>query len=112
MTLLVFIIQMILFSLWNVAAINRYKKPKTDWFHIIGFMVKLPPLILLYPNILFILIYLNIVWTIYDLIISKGISGKWFLVGTTSKIDKFLGKFKFYIQGLLLLGTILYAIIS
>lgn len=113
MVIILISLVIVLFALWNVAAINRCKtKPKIDWFHIWGFIIKLPLLCFLYPNILYLLIYLNLSWTVYDLIISKGISGKWFLVGTTSKIDKFLGKYKFYLQGLLLLGTILYGLMN
>jgi hypothetical protein len=111
MVCIIISIVIILFALWNVAAINRSKiKPKIDWFHIWGFIIKLPLLYFLYPNILYLLIYFNIAWTLYDLIISKGISGKWFLIVTTSWFDKTLGKYKFYIQGLLLILTILYSI--
>lgn len=109
--MIILTITIILFALWNVAAINRCKKKtKVDWFHIIGFLIKLPLVYFIWPNILYLLIYFNLCWTGYDLIISKGISGKWFLIGTTSWFDKTLGKYKFYIQGFILIATIVYAI--
>lgn len=108
---LLIIYLMLLFAVWNITAI-RYKQRPTKGrnraFHMVGLFLKLPPIILMFPNVKQMLIYAIIVWPIYDLIISLGIAKIPFLIGTTSKIDKTLGKVKFYLQALLIIYTILY----
>lgn len=112
--LLIILLIVILFSIWNGLVIRWYltkdQKYSTYW-HRVGFVVRALLPILLYPDWGFILIYLNLSWTVYDMIINTINGWNLLYVGGTSEIDIFLKRFHIPLKIALLIITIVYFVI-
>ena len=108
------ILTVILFAIWNGLVIKWYltKDQKwSDYWHGLGFIIRALPIVLIYPNLLWILIYANIAWTVYDIIINLFMGQSIFYIGKTSTFDKTFGKWLFVGKALLLILTILILIL-
>ena len=104
----------LLFAIWNGLTIKWYLTKEQRYskaWHAVGFVVRSLPVVMLYPDWVVILIYLNIAWTLYDMIINIVNGWNLFYIGNTSAIDRIVGKWLFFCKGVLLLITIIYAII-
>ena len=103
-----------LFALWNSLVIKWYltkdQKYSTYW-HIVGYFIRAIPLYYIYPNILWILIYTNIAWTLYDMIIYKVNGWNLFYIGKTSTTEKLFGKLTLIGKAILLILTLIYIFI-
>ena len=109
----ILLILALLFSIWNGLVIKWYLTKDQKWskyWHGLGFVIRAIPVVLIYPNWLWILIYTNVAWTIYDMIINLFMGQSIFYVGKTSWFDKTFGKYLFIIKALLLILTIYYII--
>ena len=108
-----YLIIIILFSLWNGYFI-RWQQTKdikySKIWHSLGFIIRVLPVIELYPNYELLLIYLNLAWTFYDISINLIIKQSMFYTGTTSWFDKTFGKYLFIPKTILLILTIYYLI--
>lgn len=114
MTNLILILIGFLFAIWNGLVIKWYltKDQKwSDYWHGVGFIIRALPIVLIYPNLLWILIYANIAWTVYDIIINLFMGQSIFYIGKTSTFDKTFGKWLFVGKALLLILTILILIL-
>ena len=103
-----------LFAIWNGLVIKWYLTKDQKWskcWHGLGFIIRAIPIALIYPNWLWILIYTNIAWTIYDIIINLFMGQSIFYIGKTSTFDKTFGKWLFVGKALLLILTILILIL-
>lgn len=114
MNLLIVLLLAVLFAIWNGLVIKWYltkDKKYSKYWHGVGFLVRGILSITLYPEWGYILIYLNLSWTVYDIVINL-INGWGILyVGGTSVIDKFLRKYHILLKSVLLLMTIGYFVI-
>ena len=103
-----------LFALWNGLVIKWYltkdQKYSTYW-HIVGYFIRAIPLYYIYPNILWMLIYANIAWTLYDMVINKINGWNLFYIGKTSTTEKIFGKLTLIGKAILLLLTLIYILI-
>ena len=103
-----------LFALWNGLVIKWYltkdQKYSTYW-HIVGYFIRAIPLYYIYPNILWMLIYINIAWTLYDMVINKINGWNLFYIGKTSTTEKIFGKLTLIGKAILLLLTLIYILI-
>ena len=108
------IIIVILFAVWNGIVIkwkHTDEKIYSIIWHGLGFVIRGYCLLLIYPDWLLMLIYANIAWTVYDMVINVINGWNLFYIGNTSVIDKVFGKWLYICKGILLLTTIIYAII-
>ena len=103
-----------LFALWNGLVIKWYltkdQKYSTYW-HIVGYFIRAIPLYYIYPNIMWILIYSNVAWTLYDIIINKINGWDWFYISKTSATEKLFGKLTLIGKAILLILTLIYIFI-
>ena len=99
-----------LFAIWNGLVIKWYLSRKqiysTLW-HGVGFIIRALPVLLIYPNWLWILFYLNVAWTVYDMIINMVNGWNLFYIGKTSQFDKIFGKWLYICKAVLLVTTII-----
>jgi len=111
---IIILLIVILFSTWNGLVIKWYLtknvKYSTYW-HIIGYFIRVIPLYYIYPDTMWILIYTNISWTIYDIIINKINGWSIFYIGNTSGIEKLFGKLTLIGKAILLMITLIYIFI-
>ena len=114
MNLLIVLLIALLFAVWNGLVIKWYltkdQKYSTYW-HIVGYLIRVIPLYYIYPNITWILIYINIAWNLYDIIINKINGWDWFYIGKTSATEKLFGKLTLIGKALLLILTLIYIFI-
>ena len=109
----VILLIVLLFAIWNGLVIKWYLTKDQKWskyWHGLGFIIRALPIVLIYPNLLWILIYTNVAWTIYDMIINLFMGQSIFYVGKTSWFDRMFGKYLFIIKTILLILTIYYII--
>ena len=102
-----------LFALWNGLVIKWYltKDQKySKYWHVVGYFIRAIPLYYIYPNILWMLIYTNIAWTLYDMIINLINGWNLFYIGKTSTTEKLFGKLTLIGKAILLTGTIVYLV--
>ena len=104
----------ILFALWNGLVIKWYLTKDQKWskyWHGVGMLIRAVPLYFVYPHWGWMLLYCNVAYTIYDEIINL-VNG-WGLgyIGTTSALDRKLGKWSYALKAVLLLITIIYYVI-
>ena len=104
----------ILFAIWNALVIKWYLTRDNKWskyWHILGYIIRALPVIIIYPNVVAILLYVIISWVLYDILIN--IINGWdiFYVGNTSWFDNTFGKYLFIPKVLLLIGTIIYMLL-
>ena len=104
----------ILFAIWNALVIKWYLTRDSKWskyWHILGYVIRVLPIIIIYSNIVVMLIYINISWILYDILIN--IINGWdiFYVGNTSWFDKTFGKYLFIPKLLLVISTIIYILL-
>ena len=114
MLLLTNLLITVLFAVWNGLVIRWYliKDQKySKYWHIVGYLIRVIPLYYIYPNIIWMLIYSNIAWTVYDMIINKLNGWDWFYVGNTSWFDRTFGKYLLIGKILLLILTLIYIFI-
>ena len=112
MTYIILLI-VLLFATWNGLTIKWYLTRMPEWstyWHILGFIIRITLVALIYPNWLFMLIYANVAWTVYDIIINLFMGQSIFYVGKTSWFDKTFGKYLFILKTILLILTIYYLI--
>ena len=57
------------------------------------------------------LIYSNIAWTLYDMVINKINGWDWFYIGKTSTTEKLFGKLTLIGKAILLILTLIYILI-
>jgi len=99
----------VLIAAWNGLVIKWYQTRNPKWskyWHGLGFIIRAIPIVLIYPNWLWILIYANIAWTIYDIIINLFMGQSIFYIGSTAWFDKTLGKLTYLLKTLLLILTL------
>ena len=113
MNILLYLI-VILFAIWNALVIKWYLTRDSKWskyWHILGYVIRALPIIIIYPNIVAMLIYISISWILYDILIN--IINGWdiFYVGNTSWFDKTFGKYLFIPKLLLVISTIIYILL-
>lgn len=111
---LVLSLMVVLLGFWNGLVIKWYLTRDNKWskyWHILGYIIRALPVIILYPNIVTMLIYTSISWVLYDILIN--IINGWgiFYVGNTSWLDKTFGKYLFIPKVLLLISTIIYILL-
>lgn len=99
-----------LFALWNGLVIKWHLSKEqiysTLW-HGVGFIIRALPVLLIYPNWLWILLYLNVAWTVYDMIINLVNGWPVFYIGQTSTFDRIFGKWLYICKVVLLVTTII-----
>ena len=103
-----------LFALWNGLVIKWYltkDQQYSKYWHSVGYLIRIIPLYYIYPNIMWILIYVNIAWTLYDIIINKINGWDWFYIGKTSATEKLFGKLTLIGKAILLILTLIYIFI-
>ena len=98
-----------LFAVWNGLVIKWYLSKEQKWskcWHGLGFIIRAIPIALIYPNWLWILLYINIAWTVYDMTIN--IINGWpvFYIGQTSQFDRIFGKWLYVCKAVLLVCTV------
>ena len=114
MEYLVLSLMVILLGFWNALVIKWYLTRDSKWskyWHILGYVIRVLPIIIIYPNIIAMLIYISISWILYDVLINLLNGWSIFYVGNTSWFDKTFGKYLFVPKILLLIGTIIYALL-
>ena len=102
------LVTVLLFALWNGLTI-RWKltgKGSPAW-HAAGWVIRAVPIIGLWPDWLLMLLYVNLAWTVYDVIINLVNGWPVFFIGSTSWIDRNLGKWLYICKGLILILTII-----
>ena len=114
MTVLITSLLATLFAIWNGLVIKWYLTKEQKWskyWHIVGYFIRAIPLYYIYPNITWMLVYINVAWTLYDMIINKLNGWDWFYVGNTAWFDRTFGKYLLIGKALLLILTLIYIFI-
>ena len=100
-----------LFALWNGLVIKwkltgdqRWSK----WWHGVGLVIRALPLYFIFPNWGWMLVYVNVAYTLYDEIINL-VNG-WGLgyIGSTATTDRMIGKAGYLIKAILLISTLIF----
>lgn len=113
MYIILFLI-VILFSIWNALVIKWYLTRDNKWskyWHILGYIIRILPIIIIYPNVIAVLLYISISWILYDILINIINGWNILYVGNTSWFDKTFGKYLFIPKVLLLISTIIYILL-
>lgn len=79
------------------------KKKYSDIWHSLGWFIRALFVIILYPNWLNILIYTNIAWTLYDIIIALIMKQKWYYQGNTSIMERNIPNWVIYTGKIIIL---------
>ena len=74
----------ILLAIYN----GQFLSHRSVGWHRTGFIIRLLLGLVLYPNLLYMMIYLNIAWALYDIIINMYLKVPWYYIGKTAWIDK------------------------
>lgn len=99
----------VLLAIYN----GQFLAQKPIGWHRTGFIIRVGLGLLLYPNILYMLIYFNVAWSVYDIIINKYLKASWHYVGRTSWIDKTIPKWlNLGLKILLLVITLIYGLLK
>ena len=77
----------VLLAMYNGQFITKRSKA----WHTTGFVIRALIMVLLWPDITLMLIYLWLAWPVYDIIINKYMGQKWNYVGLTSWFDRLPG---------------------
>ena len=100
-----------LFAFWNGLVI-RWKLTGdqcwSKWWHGVGMLIRAVPLYFIFPNWGWMLIYANVAYTLYDEIINM-VNG-WGLgyIGSTSVMDRMIGKAAYLIKAIVLISTLIF----
>lgn len=82
-------------------------------WHRVGWFIRAGLIVLLYPSWFWMLVYLNIAWTFYDVIINLYMGVPVFYQGKTAWFDKTFSRgLLFSLKGALLVFTLLYWIVT
>ncbi len=100
----------ILIAMYNGLYIKHYQtrdpKYSVRW-HRVGWFIRAGLMVALWPDWLMMLIYLNVAWTMYDMIINLYMGQKLFYQGKTAWFDKTFPRWLLLTaKGILLAGTI------
>lgn len=97
-----------LFAVWNGLVIKwklTGEQRWSKWWHGVGLLIRAVPLYFIFPNWGWMLIYANVAWTVYDVLINKINGWKTFYVGGTSWFDLTFGKWLLVGKAILLIST-------
>ena len=98
----------ILLAIYN----GQFLSLKVAEWHRTGFIIRLLLGLILYPNIIYMMIYLNIAWALYDIIINMYLKVPWYYIGRTAWIDKTIPHWINWAIKILILLTTIYSLIN